>query len=295
MSIADKLVTIAENEKKVYDKGYADGSASTGGGEDVFADFLNDTATDVVIPDGATKIRLYLFYQTKVKTVTLPEGITEIGNNAFANCQQLTTMNLPDTITTLGNSAFASSYRLAVPKLPKNLVSIGQIAFGSTASTFNRIPASVQTIGASAFMSLTQLTEITFEGKPTSIASNAFNSCTNIKTINVPWAKDDPLSATAPWGATNATVIYNHVAEATVFYLNDGTEWAFEEGMKWGEFIDSAYNIENAFGHSRASIDADGNTVDSVGYLGYEAITDSDGNIVDPLSQIVAGQEYCPA
>lgn len=49
---------------------------------------------------------------------------------------------------------------------------------------------------------------MTFEGKPTRIDSNAFYNCSNLKTINVPWAEGEV--ANAPWGATKATINYNY-------------------------------------------------------------------------------------
>lgn len=39
------------------------------------------------------------------------------------------------------------------------------------------------------------------------IVADAFEGCTNLTTINVPWAEG--AVANAPWGATNATINYN--------------------------------------------------------------------------------------
>ena len=55
------------------------------------------------------------------------------------------------------------------------------------------------------------LEEITFQSTPTSIANNAFGACTNLKTINVPWANG--AVANAPWGATIATINYDYTGE----------------------------------------------------------------------------------
>jgi hypothetical protein len=49
---------------------------------------------------------------------------------------------------------------------------------------------------------------LTFKGTPTSISTTAFGSCTNLKTINVPWAEG--AVAGSPWGATAATINYNY-------------------------------------------------------------------------------------
>ena len=62
-------------------------------------------------------------------------------------------------------------------------------------------------VGTRAFAYCTNLTKVTFGSKPT-IYSDAFNDCTNLQTINVPWAEGEV--ANAPWGATNATINYNY-------------------------------------------------------------------------------------
>ena len=59
-----------------------------------------------------------------------------------------------------------------------------------------------------AFISCTSLTSITFKGTPNAIAANAFNGCTNLTDIKVPWAEG--AVSGAPWGATNATIAYNY-------------------------------------------------------------------------------------
>lgn len=49
----------------------------------------------------------------------------------------------------------------------------------------------------------------TFKGKPNSIYTSAFSGCTNLTTIRVPWAEGEVSGA--PFGATNATLIYSYV------------------------------------------------------------------------------------
>ena len=74
-----------------------------------------------------------------------------------------------------------------------------------------RISSGIMSIGAFGFQNCTGLTSLTFEGTPRSIDSSAFNGCTNLTTINVPWAEG--AVANSPWGATNATINYNYTGE----------------------------------------------------------------------------------
>lgn len=68
-------------------------------------------------------------------------------------------------------------------------------------------PSSLTTIGAYAFNNCSNLGNVRFLGTPASIDENTFKGCTNLTTIKVPWSEG--AVANAPWGATNATIIYN--------------------------------------------------------------------------------------
>ena len=93
---------------------------------------------DLVIPskvtsDGqdyvVTEIADYTFYYNKLWSVSLPETLTAIGNNAFAKCPNLRSVELPETVTTIGKGAFASCQRLTSVTLPTTLTEIGDYAF----------------------------------------------------------------------------------------------------------------------------------------------------------------------
>ena len=66
----------------------------------------------------------------------------------------------------------------------------------------------ITNIGFGVFANCTGLTSITFEGNPKTIHSSAFNGCSNLTTIYVPWSQGQV--ANAPWGASKATIIYDY-------------------------------------------------------------------------------------
>ncbi|MBR5961089.1 MAG: leucine-rich repeat domain-containing protein [Clostridia bacterium] len=47
-----------------------------------------------------------------LKTVTIPEGVQKIDNWAFENCSELSRINIPNSVTTLGEVPFAACFRL---------------------------------------------------------------------------------------------------------------------------------------------------------------------------------------
>lgn len=55
-----------------------------------------------------------------ITEVTIPDGVTSIGNNAFKFCESLTSITIPDIVTSIGGSAFDNTLWL---KNYKNLFS----------------------------------------------------------------------------------------------------------------------------------------------------------------------------
>lgn len=75
-------------------------------------------------------------------------------------------------------------------------------------ANITRLPPGITNIGFGVFANCTGLTSITFEGNPKTIHSSAFNGCSNLTTIYVPWSQGQV--ANAPWGASKATIIYDY-------------------------------------------------------------------------------------
>ena len=78
--------------------------------------YLNGTlVTDLVIPEGVTEIGDYAFAGfTGLSTVTLPDSVTSIGSYAFKECSDLTSVVIPESVTEIGDYAFAYSAALTV-------------------------------------------------------------------------------------------------------------------------------------------------------------------------------------
>ncbi len=62
--------------------------------------------TDLVIPQGTTYIDLALKKCSSLISVTIPEGITEIGKYRFYGCTNLKRITLPSTLEEIGEYAF---------------------------------------------------------------------------------------------------------------------------------------------------------------------------------------------
>ena len=144
---------------------------------------------------------------------TIPSDLTSIGQYAFFACTKLALTSLPAGVTSISDSAFFNCVPLALTSLPAGVTSIGQYAFYNCHIALTSIPAGVTSIGYNAFQNCKGIKKLTFEGIPTgTISSSAFNGCTNLTVINVPWAEGAVQNA--PWGAKNATINYNYTGEA---------------------------------------------------------------------------------
>lgn len=107
----------------------------SGGGPDT-CELDRDTITELVIPEGTTKIGNYAFYDCKnLAFLTLPNGLEAIGNYAFHGIDPRKAIVIPEGVKTIGDKAFnTTSVYLKVYggelHLSSTLESIGYQAFG---------------------------------------------------------------------------------------------------------------------------------------------------------------------
>ncbi len=111
-------------------------------------------------------------WDAKIVTIVIQEGVTTIGDYAFAYCFALTNVTIPAGVTTIGESAFDSCHALTGVTLPGGLTTIGDYAFsGCWALTDVTLPESLTTIGDYAFWGCDALTSFTVaEDNPAYIA-----------------------------------------------------------------------------------------------------------------------------
>ncbi len=121
-----------------------------------------NTLESVTLPDGVTSIGQYSFMNcTKLESISLPYGLKTIGYGAFNGCTKLTSLKLPNTVTTLGTNSFKGCTSLKSVSLPNSMTAIGNSVFANCTSLESVIiPSSIKTINANAFSGCTSLTTI---------------------------------------------------------------------------------------------------------------------------------------
>lgn len=135
----------------------------------------NETTVD--IPNGVTQIGSEAFNnQSRIQVVTIPNTVVYIGEKAFANCYALTSVSIPDTITEIGPRAFQNCKKLSEIHLPDNLICISEgLLSGSSSLKEITIPANVTSIGKSAFYDCRQLVDIKWPAHLAVIGERAFD------------------------------------------------------------------------------------------------------------------------
>ena len=121
-----------------------------------------------------------------ISGLVISEGITAVGENAFAECRSLRWAQLPQSLESIGSSAFLRCESLTEMEFPNNLRTIGDNAFMLCSSLQKlTIPASVEDIGMFAFHSCTALQSLSFAGKVGRIGEWAFADCNGLRFVQV--------------------------------------------------------------------------------------------------------------
>ena len=158
--------------------------------------------SDFVIENGVLKK-----YVGPGGDVTVPEGVTSIGNSAFYWCRSLTSVTIPDGVTSIGYEAFYDCSSLASVTIPEGVTSIGNSAFGGCGGLADAegfiivkgvlydykgpgwdvvIPDGVTCVGAKAFFYCENLTSVTIPDSVTSIGNEAFYHCSSLASVTIP-------------------------------------------------------------------------------------------------------------
>ena len=178
----------------------------------------NGTAADVTIPSRykgkpVTMIDHAAFHDSAVTSVTIPDSVTSIPDDAFAFCSQLTNISIPNSVTFIGFAAFNSCTSL------KSIT----------------LPSSLSTIQSSAFYNCGNLETIRIPVSVTFIGNYAFDGCPNLMTVTYPGSKtqwDDDITK-----GSNNDVLENHLicAKLEATFTADGTTFAQPQTIDRGK------------------------------------------------------------
>lgn len=146
----------------------------------------------VIVEEGITKIKANTFYKRKqLKSITFPQSLEDIGNDALANCEALKALFIPRNVTRIGKGAFeyCKGLRDVILEHGSTLESIHEYAFfHCTALKSIVMPRSVTSLGVCLFEDCHDLESAIFEkgSKLLIIPDACFCSCRQLKSIIIP-------------------------------------------------------------------------------------------------------------
>ena len=193
---------------------------------------------DITIPDGITCIGSGTFSDTKIYNdesnwengvlyignylicakntlsdkYTIKAGTSAIVGGAFSSCSNLTDVTIPDSVTSIGGSAFYKCTNLTSVTIPDSVINIGADAFDITGIYNNEanwennvlyignhlikaketlpieyiVRSGTKVIASGAFEYCSSLKSITIPYGVTSIGSEAFYGCSSLASITIP-------------------------------------------------------------------------------------------------------------
>ena len=228
--------------------------------------------TYVLLEDGGARIT---GYDGEDAELTVPDEldghpVREIGNDAFYGCESLTAVTLPIGLTSIGENPFRSSDLLAkinvspddpvfaqidgvlYAKATKTLISypagkegnsfavpdgilaIGDRAFSLCSSlTTVTLPEGLTSIGDSAFYDCDSLTTITLPEGLTSIGDSAFSGCDALTTVTLP----DSLTSIGDFAFRNCpsdlTLTVPRDSYACQYAIDNGLAYTYPDANDW--------------------------------------------------------------
>ncbi len=125
-------------------------------------------------------------YTGNESQVAIPNGVKEIGTNAFTKNTNIRAVYFPESVTTIGTGAFEYCSSLQYVVMTDSIVSIGPLAFrGCDNIQYIELPYRLGSIGSNAFLECGSLTEVTLPAGLYSLEYGVFAGCGKLEAIYV--------------------------------------------------------------------------------------------------------------
>lgn len=135
--------------------------------------FRQSSLTSVTLPGTLEKVGSSAFdISKKLASLTIEEGVKELGDYAFWSCEALTSVKFPASLKKVGNSCFGHSGLTSVDL--GSVEEIGNYAFYYTKLNEVTVPATVKDAGIASFCNIKTLTKATFKAGAKDVGSYMF-------------------------------------------------------------------------------------------------------------------------
>ena len=123
-----------------------------------------------------------------LRSVHIPEGVTQIGDYAFECCSALQKVYFPYSLKSIGGGAFSGCECLMLADLQEGLETIGNGAFLYCSSLVQlELPETLTSVGDFAFAGCEALASVRFAGdRVTALPDRVFYGCTSLSRLRLP-------------------------------------------------------------------------------------------------------------
>ena len=186
--------------------------------------YLNGkVVTDLVIPDGITEIKENAFCGCSLASIEIPNSVTSIGEQAFSYCSSLTSIKIPNSVTSIGDMAFSDCSGLTSIEIPNSVTSIAENAF-VRCSGLKRVELDCVNI-ASWFSGNADLETVVIGNSVISIETGAFAGCEELLDVYC-FASTVPATATDAFDGSYPEYINLHVPTEALENYRSTMPWS---------------------------------------------------------------------
>lgn len=178
---------------------------------------------------------------SQVTYLSIPDGVTSIGSNAFVMCENIKKIKIPDSVRSIGAYSFYYCSGISSIDIPNSVTSIEAYAFlGCSNLARVDIPNSVTYCANSAFSHCTSLAILTIGSGMTQIPTSAFYNCKSLKYVCLP--RDMLYIGSNAFGGDEVS---GPCPIEIVFYAGNSSNWS---SMSISSYNESLKNAKIVYG-----------------------------------------------
>lgn len=149
--------------------------------------YRSDSLDTISLKDGITEIGQFAFARSTLREIQIPEGVTDICYGAFYHCDDLESVTMPSTIMNVEPKAFAHT------ALVENFNGSGTdfLVVGDVLLAYNGndsqvfVPGGIRVIAAEVFAGHSEIQSVRLPDSVAVVGEAAFEGCTGLRQVNL--------------------------------------------------------------------------------------------------------------
>ena len=239
-------------------------------------------------------------------------GLTEIGEEAFADCFSLTNITIPDSVIAISHAAFANCNSLTSITVPNSVMAIGNFAFyGCTGEIIidSKIVETDYEYGKhpsnEGWLDGAQFTMLTIGDNINRIGEDVFRDCSSLECITIPDSVTE-IGAGAFYDCDSLTDTYINITDLASYitksiYIPGKNKHLIVNGKEITELVIpngvaeiGEYAFSNCTSLTSVTIPDSVTTIDGTAFWGCDSLTDTYINITDLAVYITTSNPVIP-